>query len=172
MSLTFWKTSWQLRRRTCCLPEYTWQTLPSQWREQLPVHTWRHKNTTLASTRQLPVAKCFQVQKLSVLLCHKHGVEELWRYPVCIEGTRWKRAETWGGKMCLKYMKKRKKAAMQKGGVYLPLRMKTMPAKQVILALLFSLPPILVHFIPTSENTEPKKPKHIAAIISPLQAWM
>lgn len=54
----------------------------------------------------------------------------------------------------------------------LPLRMKVTPAKQAILALLPSLPPILVHFIPTRANTEPKKPRQMAAIIRPLHAWM
>lgn len=54
----------------------------------------------------------------------------------------------------------------------LPLRMKFTPAKQAILALLPSLPPILVHFIPTRANTEPKKPRQMAAIIRPLHAWM
>lgn len=55
---------------------------------------------------------------------------------------------------------------------HLPPRTKQTPAKQAILALLWSLPPIFVHFIPTSANTHPKNPKQTAAIINPLHAWM
>lgn len=56
--------------------------------------------------------------------------------------------------------------------MYLPLKRKFTPAKQAILALFLSVPPILVHFIPTRANVEPKNPKQMAEIISPLQAWM
>lgn len=53
-----------------------------------------------------------------------------------------------------------------------PLRIKVTPAKQAILALTLGLPPILVHSIPMSANTVPKKPRQTAEIISPLHAWM
>ena len=55
---------------------------------------------------------------------------------------------------------------------YLPDNMNTIPAKQAILALAWSEPPTLVHFIPKSAKMEPKNPRLTAAIISPLHAWM
>lgn len=55
---------------------------------------------------------------------------------------------------------------------YLPDSMNTTPAKQAILALAFSEPPTLVHFIPNRAIMEPKKPRLTAAIISPLHAWI
>lgn len=58
------------------------------------------------------------------------------------------------------------------GSLYLPLSMNFTPAQQAILALFLSDPPILVHFIPTRANIVPKNPRQMAAIISPLQAWM
>lgn len=48
--------------------------------------------------------------------------------------------------------------------------MKCTPAKQAILALFLSDPPIFVHFIPTRANIEPKKPRMTAEIMSALQA--
>ena len=54
----------------------------------------------------------------------------------------------------------------------LPLRMKLNPARQTILALVLSEPPILVHFMPTRAKTAPKKPRQTAEIIRPLHTWM
>ncbi len=55
---------------------------------------------------------------------------------------------------------------------HLPLRIKCSPHRQVILALVVSGPPILVHFMPTSARIAPKNPKHTAEIISPRHNWI
>lgn len=55
---------------------------------------------------------------------------------------------------------------------HLPLRIKCSPHRQVILALVVSDPPILVHFMPTSARVAPKNPRHTAEIISPRHTWI